>query len=513
MFRSFFFQRDNFGKKQKTKKKEKKKGKGYRMSQSTITIKVGKPKFNREDTNLELSESGNIIFGKQSHISIKEFLSGLHRYYPIIPEFKVEEGLQKKIYRYYGYLDLDFETPSPSDAYNKDTLSDELKNPQSFSSLCARFPPMKEVWKIATKCYLALTQKAVAHLTMFFTGFKGVRLLWYDPVLWRRVPVEEKHNAGHEVLSVYLGSEIISEMGKMFDTSVYGRGKGIKPDLLPHPKTQIAPLPLEPMQNSETDPIFQALIGKELHLELGRRIREFWASVANNIPADAATISHIQEKKNSNVRRCLSKPLLPGPESKSELPEAHLSILKKSIEHLGSIGPVEISVVCTSEQYSTVRLNNSYCPIRKSHHSKDSQSVYYIVTGNWVKVGCFKEECRKINPCPMLIWPPSLEAATLSMIHREITTGSANIVRLCLFSLERERIDNRGIEWTYDGKVSNLSTLKSMLWANFYNLMVRYKHDKYPNIPSKLYSNLTSKKLFNPIVSKFLETVKRQSRS
>jgi hypothetical protein len=478
------------------------------MSGDTITIKVGQPKFNRAGTNLELNKDGNIIFGKQSYITIKEFLPGLHRYYPIIPEFKVEKGLQKKFYRYYGYLDLDFEPDLTYGTYNKDTLAVELRNPQSFLSLCDRFPPMKEVWKVATKCYLSLAQKGVAHLTMFFTGFKGVRLLWYDPDLWRQVPAEEKHNAGYEVLSAYLGSEIISEMGNMFDNSVYGKGKGIKPDLLPHPKTKIAPFPLQPLQILETEPVSRDLISKDLHLELCRRIREFWASVANNIPSDVEMIPYTRKVKNSTQRRCISEPPHPEHERKFELPEAHSSILRKSIEHLGLIGPLEISIVCTSEQYSTVRLNNSYCPIRKCLHSKDSQSVYYIVTGSWVKVGCFKEECRKISPCPMLIWPPPTTAATLSMIHREIRTGSANVVRLCLFSLERERIRHRGTEWLYDDTVLSLSRLRSMLWTNFYNLIVRYKNDKYPDIPAKLYSNLTSKKLFNPIVSKFLEAVK-----
>ena len=100
-------------------------------------------------------------------------------------------------------------------------------------------------------------------------------------------------------------------------------------------------------------------------------------------------------------------------------------------------------------------------------------------------------------------------AEIFSTIHRNIRSGSAYVVRLYLFYFERERICRQGRWWVYDDKAMSLSTLRLILWKKFYNVIVRYKYDKYPDIPSRLYSNLTSKKLFSPIVSKFLKYLVR----
>jgi P4 family phage/plasmid primase-like protien len=130
-------------------------------------------------------------------------------------------------------------------------------------------------------------QPPVEHIA-FWTGQKGTRVLLLDDKLWRKAPINRSADAGDAgvaLLSAYIGETVLKSFANIeFDGSVYGKGKGLKPDYLAHPVTQIYPVPLKLHGSSFSS---TRTLSPEPNKRLREQIHAYWQKLFGMIPDDA----------------------------------------------------------------------------------------------------------------------------------------------------------------------------------------------------------------------------------
>jgi P4 family phage/plasmid primase-like protien len=379
-------------------------------------VKVGTVKKNAQ---------GNIVvkdglpqFNGQRIITASDALKGLPFWYPIIPEFYSDADIAKLEHgkRYYGIIDLDIDTEDIKNghvklfteiqarAYEsvtdiKQDLSKFLqtnKDSLTFGQVCEAVSPLKNIALVTQVIVNDLHKKGVTAFA-FFTGLKGTRVLWYDPVLWRKVFINRRDagDSGLEILSDYLSPEVsqkMKECGVQFDASVYGKGKGIKPDILPHPFSKMGPIPL---YDDKDEFCLDFRITQSTVPDLENRIRSFWETVMTSVPADPPLlvtgkplklIKRVTASKDVKARESLDNRRVEGLMSLA-VPDAPINFIKEL-----DIG--QYLVVLASDQ--------KYCHIAQTDHS--ATKSYYLVdtTRGAVKQKCHAGACHDKNIC---LWP------------------------------------------------------------------------------------------------------------
>jgi DNA primase small subunit len=115
----------------------------------------------------------------------------------------------------------------------------------------------------------------------FFTGLRGFRVLvWPDQPLWFRVQCAEGYGddfrANHA--AKYWDSVGCPQIGPKLDANVYDKGKGLKPDMMHHPDSKLAPQPVD------LETLNDAPLTHTLHEGLREQIRSYWTAVLELAP-------------------------------------------------------------------------------------------------------------------------------------------------------------------------------------------------------------------------------------
>lgn len=359
-------------------------------------------------------------------------LKNLPFWYPIVPVIMKGEHDTTGM-RYYGYFDIDmclddvdsgeeplFSGSEPKKYERRSLIKDELKQRlqnalgTTFSQFCQTCPPLERVRVVTEDLAAYLRQvKGVAPL-IFFTGGKGTRILFYDPSLWRQVDlgVADPGEAGRKVLEQYLGQEMTEALKKVdFDASVYGRGKGLKPDLLPHPWTEIAPSQLDGILQQATDE------------QLSKNIREYWARVITGVPPTAPPLEIEQKYKSTIKGRKRDRGGLPS------------TAVPKRVEELMMLAmgdDVSICRVIDTDRpgmYTVVlSCNHRFCDIAEREHS--NKGMYYLV--NTVR-GTVVQKCH-VALClgkHAVIWPQeNITGEQLAFFEEYIPQGEYGLAQM-----------------------------------------------------------------------------------
>jgi len=401
-----------------------------------FSLKVGN--VLHDNTNILVNENGKPKFTGQTVLPTETVLrdENLPYYYPIIPELFNDDNKKEEAFRYYGYLDLDMdmdeiesgEVPLISDhppkVYKKkDHIKKELakwlqtegvEKGKTFEEMCICIPAMNKVCEATRVVVEDLKQKGIEAIP-FFSGLKGTRVLWYDESLWRKVPRSRKDSgdAGVDLLKSYFSKNVLEALKQVeFDASVYGFGKGLKPDMLPHPYSKIAPLPLFDPETGNWSVDWE--LTQEPVGDLTMILKTYWTHVFTSVKEDAPLLTtgitkylvkrtrkrksrgHDHDMTNPQKRdqKNTSKPLLQTRvEGLMELAIPGCSIHVVKDGNLTS--PGLYIVVLTS--------NHKYCHIRQLDHSHNKS--YYLVdtVRGSVKQKCHSNICMKCSP--VKLWP------------------------------------------------------------------------------------------------------------
>ena len=434
------------------------------------TVKVGKVKH--DGHNILTTEDGKPIFLGQKNISTEKMLkeSNLPYWYPIIPEFtNTETG---HAFRYFGYLDLDMklddieEGKAPlfagqaSKAYNKRaSIKKKLSNwmqteglGKTLEQVGEHVPALLDVLTATRVCMEDLVGNKGLAACAFFTGLKGTRVLWYDESLWRMVDPERSDagDAGVQLLTEYFSPAAMEALKLVdFDASVYGKGKGLKPDLLPHPVSKIAPAPLFSEDDPTSDEVsrrFQwctaAQIQREGSEHISYNIRSFWEKVVASVPLSAPELVLPSSDSSSNHRASKKRKATSGRgKKKKELNQKDKNQSKKQLQEEARVtGLMSLAEPhCAIHRIKrtpevglfTVVLDTQhrYCHIRGAEHS--GSKCYYLVD---IIRGTVHQRCHsaKCSDRRELLFPkvPVLTDEDLAYYEHQLTLddlGRANM--------------------------------------------------------------------------------------
>ena len=411
---------------------------------TNISVRDGKPLF-----------TGQVIVPVETAMKIENFPF----YYPVIPEFFTSKEEKKDAFRYYGYLDLDMDVdaiqsghspliasraakPYAKKAHIKKELTEWMQtnvaDHMTFDEVCEHIPALQKVAVATRACVESIKQKGFEAIP-FFSGLKGTRILWYDELLWRKVRQDrtDAGDAGLDLIKSYFSDVAATEALKHvdLDASVYGRGKGLKPDMLPHPCSGLAPLPLFDLEDGSW--ATNHLMTREPVEELSAMLMKFWCELFANVKVDAPIMEtgltkylvknkRMQPSSEATVTR-KQKVKKPRAESRVEglmslaEPECHIHTVKDG--H----GPGQYIVVLTSD--------HKRCHIKGTSHSHNK--VYYLVDTirGSVRQKCHSEGCASKSK---ILWPRIPDVSDEDMAFYQYQISRSTLAwRLCLQELSK----------------------------------------------------------------------------
>jgi P4 family phage/plasmid primase-like protien len=390
-------------------------------------VKVGTVKH--DGKNILLHGPGKPVFTGQRVLPVDEALKHLAFYYPIIPEFYPQPDVGARSYRYFGYLDLDmdmdniisgkeplFAGTNPKTYDKREQLKQELSKflqdnstedkSMTFEELCEHVPALQRVCDTTRAVVndLKYANKRLDYVLPFFTGLKGTRVLWIDKTLWRAMNPERRDagDAGVDLLKEYFSESTVEALKNVeFDASVYGKGKGLKPDMLPHPYSGIAPLPLFDDESGLFSVDFE--LTRTPIPELTERLTGFWKHIMLNVDTEAkplitGIVKYIfkSERREARVRR-LGRV---SSSSNTNKKRRKLSPIESRIEGLISLAVPNATIHQVKDECSfsgsylvTLTADHTYCHISNCNHSRNK--MYYIVdtVRGRVKQGCHSARC------------------------------------------------------------------------------------------------------------------------
>lgn len=380
-------------------------------------IKVGRVR--RLGSGIQTNQDGVPAFLGHATITTDSFISidRLPFWYPIIPVIMNSVDATSGR-RYFGYFDFDMDVDGvlggTEDMFTddgtvccdrkgvKDALKNRMLRSHDYGELCMVCPAMARVYNVTRAVVEALSVRpGVEQVTAFFTGCKGTRILFYDESLWRHVELRDPDNgdAGRRLLESYIGSDLttlIDSGGVDFDASVYGRGKGLKPDLLCHPYSGVGPALLFSTERGFVQ-LDKALITTTcVDPVLCDLIRSYWRKVIDAVvPSPSSLIAN--ERRHMIARRVdgVAKRVCIA----SNFDGIQLGTMTKIHDlmksALGEKQYIIDSCVLQPNGSYTVRLGCDYrfCHVADDDHS--SKAVYFVLNRKLDKVTqkCFAASC------------------------------------------------------------------------------------------------------------------------
>ena len=298
---------------------------------------------------------------------VDSFIKNLRYWYPIIPEFFNNET---HAVRYGGMLDFDFDKTGE---WDNDTVLGEVRaacrNELSLDSLAERVPPLREVFDATHKMVDSLQQKGL-RCTAFFSGLKGSRVLWYDPTLWRKVQRERTNDSAEwvSILERYFDQKL-----PFLDGGIYTRGKGIKPDLLPHPRSNVAPTPLLDPNGNFT---LKYTIRSQLYSDLCKDITSFWETL----------VRESEPQLNSATEMPVTVPL-PKNRKRKTVDDTKVNgdsaVLRELRERFSCVDAIPNGYYIA---------NQGLCAFGENHTSNNAMAYTDKQGSVWYK--CFSEKCK-----------------------------------------------------------------------------------------------------------------------
>jgi P4 family phage/plasmid primase-like protien len=379
-------------------------------------------------------KTGKPLFKGHQVLDTATVLDKLPFWYPLVPVIIKDNKYATTGLRYYGYFDIDmnldqidcgeeslFTGEEPKKYVTRSLIKDEMKQRlqdalgSTFVDFCATCPALERVRVVTDELAMYLRYVKGVEPVVFFTGGKGTRVLFRDPSLWRQVDlgVSDPGESGRDILEDYLGPELSESLKKIdFDSSVYGRGKGIKTDLLPHPWTGIAPSSMTGTLQQATDD------------QISHDIREFWTHLINDVP-DTAPLLEI-------------KPKYIGKSSKRDRSGGQITVITvpdrvRELMVLAMGDDVSIHRVIKSETHEwiyTVVLSclHKECEIANRQHS--SKGMYYVVNTvtNRVKQKCHVASCLNQEK---QVWPrDDISQEQISFFEHNLVQGQYGLAQM-----------------------------------------------------------------------------------
>jgi len=314
----------------------------------------------------------------------------------------------------------------------KRQLYNEIRNGATLKQLFQLFPDYEECWKEARSCAEYARIHHTVKVLLFASGFKGFRLLIFDPQLYLCVRDQQQaRNCNIKALVKDKYLEYFQGMSLNYcDTSIYGHNLGIRTSLNKHHLTDIWPVLLFGDEEEKYGSL-------EQHSDTHQAILSFWTWLLEKVPTKA-----------SDLPAALSQPL---PCAKREtrrhldLSTSHLSKLvqqklgfalqRSSVnqlvkednllqQHDRSVWPVRKMTMMLDRNRSREKF---ICPNAEREHSSNNgildlqfsherQGWYY-----WLR--CADPECRSAN----FQWPRNFFSCEDSETEREVTDGGDDV--------------------------------------------------------------------------------------
>jgi hypothetical protein len=228
--------------------------------------------------------------------------------------------------RYFGLVDLDMpleevligkqpliQEEEPEQYANMDALklkwSTWLKehSDQTIAQIRTQCVAFDTVCKDAEELAKALTEKGRSFL-FFFSGCKGFRLLWYDSSLFYWVLQKEDYAKAYKQ---QIAMKYFTELGcsplfvSRLDCSVYDKNKGVKPDVLAHPDSQLYSFVI----HDYTQLNQYQLCRLQKDEQLIEKVKQFWTGLPHHCPLKIPHLRAMMNGMSSIADSMIAKPI------------------------------------------------------------------------------------------------------------------------------------------------------------------------------------------------------------
>ena len=189
---------------------------------------------------------------------------------------------------YAGVADLDCNTKEMDSELLKVLIKSIINSGATLSELCAKCPAFADATE-AVKLFCSRLVEMGFDVSSWFTGGKGYRVVWYDPVCYlkylNKTDVEKiGTRMASGFMKKYLGDECHGKIQKLCDIDKvsYTPGTGLKTDLFKHQSTGLWPVLIDFCDEEISKNM--KMKREECDEKLGIKIIQYWTRVVENIP-------------------------------------------------------------------------------------------------------------------------------------------------------------------------------------------------------------------------------------